>query len=292
MNFRALLLVLVLLCMPAALGAQLTRDMPLQAAAGEQVTVTLRLSDISVGSRVVVSELIPEGTALGSWSVGGAQDGSLRFVRDGGSLVWEFIAGIEKPVITYSATMPSSAGTIDFDAVYATPPQEFGRSKVRVSLTPSQGAPAPQGPQPSGALSPAPLAPLVESPEEVVHSLPSVLIPIVLIALLTAAMLLYLHSRIREYRQEGQHLSFVDWFGGRMREQWTVLLMRSQGAVPQECSPAAERSLERFEHDQQRMLERLGQYQDMLPHGDLRTFEMVEDVKRELQGITFAHRDY
>jgi hypothetical protein len=142
----ALIAAFLCLLLPGALALQLARELPLSAAQGDVVRVTLSASDLTAGQQLLVGETIPAQASLIDWSVDGAREprNLITFTQVENTLVWEFSAQGTDANITYSLALPDSGETAAFDAVFAAEPDLIGNEKSVLALLSVTGAVAQQ----------------------------------------------------------------------------------------------------------------------------------------------------
>lgn len=134
--FLGMLVLLSIISATPSLATTIDHVFPDVAQEGEVAEIVLQLSSLPIGERVIVSELLPEGSLIESWSVVGSVEppSEIVFSRDGASYVWEFTPAMADVHITYVATLPDGKEAV-FDAVYVASPTDFGRSLDSLSLS-------------------------------------------------------------------------------------------------------------------------------------------------------------
>lgn len=134
LNKVLMLLVLAVAVSSLALAASVSRDMPSRVSPGETITVTFNVAGAEAGKLFTLEDDLPDTWKFASWEVSGAKEEKSAInhrAASGNRHGWSFTAKEANVKISYTAQVPSEAGSYDFDAVWFDP---SGQSRDKKSI--------------------------------------------------------------------------------------------------------------------------------------------------------------
>ena len=132
MNKAIIYLITFMISFNIVMAASISREMPGRVSPNEEGTVIFKIKDMEIGKEAGISEVVPVGIVVTSYSITGAAD-SPKYEIKGSNHKWSFEAASKTPTVTYKFTA-KEIGTYEFDAVYALPPSNIGNIDSRLTV--------------------------------------------------------------------------------------------------------------------------------------------------------------
>lgn len=121
---------MLLLMLPLALGATVSRNMPTNVVPNGQLGVTFNINT-EIGKTFALEDQVPSGFSLIGWDITGADKAAVETRFANGKYAWSFKPTSTSVVLSYTLQAPAS-GTYSFDAIYF---DAAGQGKSQGSVT-------------------------------------------------------------------------------------------------------------------------------------------------------------
>lgn len=141
---KLLLIIMLLMFSSLAMAATVTRDMPNRILPGQELTVTLRLSNIdSEGIAMAIEDTIPSSLTIKEWNIQGTTQfkDEIDYRFENNRAAWAFIPSGTTATITYKIQLPNQETTYNFGPLVwfdkaGMSPQGAGTASLLVTTQP------------------------------------------------------------------------------------------------------------------------------------------------------------
>jgi hypothetical protein len=141
---KLLLIIMLLMFSSLAMAATVTRDMPTRILPNQELTVTLRLTNIdSEGVAMAVEDTIPNTLSIKEWNIQGTTqfEDEIDYRFENNRAAWAFIPSSTSATITYKIQLPNQETTYNFGPLVwfdkaGMSPQGAGTASLLVTTQP------------------------------------------------------------------------------------------------------------------------------------------------------------
>jgi len=121
---RGILFLTFLLSLNLVLASNITKTVQPSAEPSSQIPVELEITT-ETGAEITITETIPEGTTIETWSIEGSEEENINYAIEGNRHIWTFTASAENPNLDYKLNLPLTAtGLYNVKTDYVFPDKE------------------------------------------------------------------------------------------------------------------------------------------------------------------------